>query len=263
MKLYLLLILTLFLTTVSASAQKNERKTIVTIETTIDENGNEVTTKTIKEVGDLDLESNEKKNANTTVITKKGNSKTVTITVDNDNTEKVSKTTKKEVTVAIEETDGIKKVSIKFTNEDGKIETINWEGDGDFPEDIKKELEKRDIHLDMLESESKEEVIISKDEQTSTVINADTEKNNDLLLNNININIESNAAGKTITLTFSGKSTSTSVSLTDETDKQVYHSFMKNFKGTFNEEINIKGATNEILELRIKQGRKEFVTLLK
>lgn len=265
MKSYLLLVLALFFVTGSAFAQKKEKKTVVTIETTIDENGNEVTTKTVKEVDGDVLEVNEKKSKNNTVIMQKGGSKTIKIHVNDDDVEKkrISTTAKKEVSVDVEEKDGTKKINIKITNEDGEVEIINWEGDGDIPEDIKKELEKRDIDVEMLTDETEGESAISKKERTVTVTTEDIEENNVLLLNSININIESNPAGKKINLTFNGKSAPTSVSLTDETGKQVFHSFMKDFKGKFDEEIMIKGATNETLELRIKQGHKAFVELLK
>lgn len=48
----------------------------------------------------------------------------------------------KNTNVSITEKDGLKKITIKKTLEDGTIDVINWEGTGEIPDDIKKELDK-------------------------------------------------------------------------------------------------------------------------
>lgn len=260
MKSYLLLMLTLFLATGSILAQekvKKEKKTIVIIEKTIDENGNEVIKKTIKEGDEIDDREWDMISAEDgkVVMIKKGD----------------STTTKKEISVEVEEEDGLKKISIKITENDGEVETINWQGSGEFSEEFKKELEAKGVHVDMLEGEDEDvQVFINTEEkvegqQTKMMVKVeeDEDESHDLLLNTININIESNPSGKKINLSFKGKSLPTSVSLIDETGKQVYHSFMKDFQGMFNQEINVEGAVNATLELHIKQGTKEFTQRIK
>lgn len=46
----------------------------------------------------------------------------------------------KNVDVSFNENDGYKKITIKKTLEDGTVEIVNWEGTGEIPEEIKKEL---------------------------------------------------------------------------------------------------------------------------
>lgn len=46
----------------------------------------------------------------------------------------------KDVQVSVEEENGYKKITIRKTMEDGTIDVINWEGQGEVPEDIAKEF---------------------------------------------------------------------------------------------------------------------------
>ena len=280
MKSYLLLILTLFVATGSLLAQekeKKEKKKIIIIEKTIDEDGNETTTKTIKE-GDAinDFEWHEKGSKEGKVkIIKKGDGKMIKIFVDEDGSEEelheMHKKMKQEVNVNVEEDDGVKKISIKIKGEDGKVETIDWQGDGEFPAELKKELLKKGIHIETLEhGEDDVRVFIHSDDEDENSnkkmiieVEENEEEGNNLLLDNININIASSSAGKKIDLTFKGKAVPTSISLIDKTGKQVYHSYRKDFKGMFDEQITVESAMNDTLELHIKQDNKVFVRELK
>lgn len=47
----------------------------------------------------------------------------------------------KNINVSISEKNGLKKITIKKTLEDGTIDVTNWEGTGEIPEEIKKEME--------------------------------------------------------------------------------------------------------------------------
>ena len=269
----ILIIIAFFLATGNIIAQKKETKKIIIIEKTIDENGKEVTKKIVKEGDAADNFEWHGEDGEKIVIIDKGDGKKVKVFIDDEgsviNLNEMHGKMKQNVNVNVVEENGVKKISIQITGEDGGVETINWQGDGEFPEKLKKELEGKGVYPKILEGGDEDVHVFIHDGEgemeREMVIELEEEikRSSDLRLDNISINIASDASDKTIHLKFKGKSVPTSVSLTDNTGKQVYHNFVEDFSGTFDEEISLKGAAKSMLELNITQGKKTLTKELK
>ncbi|MCG8326834.1 MAG: hypothetical protein MI974_04060 [Chitinophagales bacterium] len=67
----------------------------------------------------------------------------------------------RQVEVNVEENNGEKAYRIRIKDENGGEEVIDWKGKGDLPEDIRKELEEKGIHIsdsEVIEIEGEKEV---------------------------------------------------------------------------------------------------------
>lgn len=164
LKTYLLAFTAIFFISSNVIAQektKTEYKKIIIIKKTIDKDGNEVTEKIIKE-GDAvsDFEWHEEGEHGKVIIIKgdDGEEKTIKVIIDGEEKEvgafhelhEIHEKMNRKVNVNVEEENGIKTVTIKLTGEDGEVETINWQGDGEFPEELRKELLEKGVHLNMM-----------------------------------------------------------------------------------------------------------------
>lgn len=132
----------------STNTDSNDGKKIVIIKKTIDEDGNEVTEKIIKEGEDAE---------NVFFIDEDGENIEIDIkTMSDDDGETmvwVSKDGKKRKAIKHSQTievdnDGAHK-SIKIVMDgDGEADVFQWDGEGDIPDDIKKQLQEKGIELD-------------------------------------------------------------------------------------------------------------------
>lgn len=161
LKMILLTFLALFMAAGSLMAQekvKTEKKKVVIVKETIDEDGKVVTEKIVRE-GDAadEVEWHQKDGDEKVVIIKKGKGgKKMTVIVDGESDEidldefehEMGKSIN--VNVNVDENDGHKNMVIKITGDDGEVETINWQGDGDMSDELKKELEEKGVHLEMI-----------------------------------------------------------------------------------------------------------------
>ena len=174
LKTYLLAFMAIFFISGNIIAQektKIEHKKVVIIKKTIDEDGNEVIEKIIKE-GDAaeDFEWHQKGEHGKVMIIKDGEGKEKRVKVIIDGEEEVLNEwhelheghgeMNQNVNVNVEENDGVKTVTIERTDENGKVETIKWQGDGEFPEDLKKELLEKGVHLEMIHEGHKGEHLL-------------------------------------------------------------------------------------------------------
>lgn len=127
----------------------------------MDEDGKVVREKIVKE-GDAadDVEWHQKDGDEKVVIIKKGKGgKKMTVIVDGESDEidmdefehEMGKSMN--VNVNVDENDGHKNMVIKITGDDGEVETINWQGDGDMSEELKKELEEKGVHIEMIDED--------------------------------------------------------------------------------------------------------------
>jgi hypothetical protein len=161
LKFTVLVLAAMFMVTGSLMAQekkKVEKKKIVIITETIDKDGNVVKEKIIKEGDDVkDFEWHDQKGNKKVVIVKEGkDGKTIQVTVDGE-TENIDMNEfeheiEKSIHVNVDvDGDGEKKeMIIKIKGEDGEVETIKWQGDGEMSEELKKELKEKGVHLEMI-----------------------------------------------------------------------------------------------------------------
>ena len=152
MKHFSLLIILSILSLSNISAQEDEKSVkVVVIEKSVDSDGNVTETKVVKEGKDAEKYIKEIKNS--------GDNNTWT----SDDGE--------EIEIEIEKADikmiRNKKVKMIKKDDDGNEEVIEWEGDGDIPDDIKKSLEEHDIDITMEENDTDVKVIVNSDEGTS------------------------------------------------------------------------------------------------
>jgi len=132
------------------SAQEDEKSVkVVVIEKSVDSDGNVTETKVVKEG----------KNAEKYIKEMKISGDNNTWTSDHGEEIEIEKADIKMIKN--------KKVKMIKKDDDGNEEVIEWEGDGDIPDDIKKSLEEHDIDITMEENDTDVKVIVNNDEGTS------------------------------------------------------------------------------------------------
>ncbi len=159
----------LFLVTGSLAAQekvKKEKKKVVIIKETVDEDGNVVKEKIIKE-GD-DVKGNvwhSKEGDEKVVIIREGDgTKTIKVIVEGDeegfDMEELEDEMEKTVSVTVEEGEGNKNMVIRIKGADGEVETIKWQGEeGGMPEGLLEELEDEGIRINILHEDDDEHML--------------------------------------------------------------------------------------------------------
>lgn len=150
MKNHILIVIMMLLGSLGLTAQAVKKSTkVVVIEKTVDENGNVNETKVVKEGEDA-----EKYIKEMNVI----GDKNLWITKDGE-----------EIDITESDLKIIKKKKVKMIkkDDDGNEEVIEWEGDGDIPDDIKKTLEEHDVDIIMEENDMDVKVIVNNEEGTS------------------------------------------------------------------------------------------------
>lgn len=144
---------------------KKEKKKVVIIKETVDEDGNVVKEKIIKEGDDVkDVKKWHVKEGNEKVIIiKEGDGeKTIKVIVDGEdeliNIKELEHEMEKSISVNVDvnENDGKKNMVIKIKGDDGEVETIKWQGEeGEMPDGLLEELEEKGIHINIHEDHGK------------------------------------------------------------------------------------------------------------
>ncbi|MEO0340492.1 MAG: T9SS type A sorting domain-containing protein [Bacteroidota bacterium] len=92
----------------------------------------------------------------------------------------------KKVEVSVQEENGLKKVTIKKHLEDGSLDIINWEGEGDIPEDILKQM-KENGKMMFIHQDGKIELLGGKAVKTKTIKVKVNGKDGDVEADDVNI----------------------------------------------------------------------------
>ena len=135
----------------NGNIEKKEEKKVIIIKKTIDEDGNEVTEKIVKEGNDADniffLDSNGEK----VEIDIKEIEELTDEHIDwkSEDGKKV-KIIKHSQTIEIDDEGEQKNIQILMSG-DGDADVFQWDGEGDIPDDIKKELTAKGIELEEME----------------------------------------------------------------------------------------------------------------
>ncbi|KAA3623508.1 MAG: PDZ domain-containing protein [Bacteroidetes bacterium] len=188
LRFILLALAALFMVNGSLIAQekgKKEKKKVVIIKETVDEDGNVVKEKIIKEGDDVkDVKKWHVKEGNEKVIIiKEGDGeKTIKVIVDGEddviNIKELEHEMEKSISVNVDvdENDGKKNMVIKIKGEDGEVETIKWQGEeGEMPDGLLEELGEKGIHIDIHEDHDHDKnVFIHSDKPFLGVMAAET-----------------------------------------------------------------------------------------
>ncbi|GLR18130.1 PDZ domain-containing protein [Portibacter lacus] len=128
----------LFFFCFASNAQKVEETKIEVIEKTTDANGNVVTHKIVK-TGDEAKEYIKQKK------------KELGVDVEMDGK---TKTIRKEVSVEVNEEDSSnsKQIRVKIIDDEGNEQELEWDGDGQMPEKMKKYIEEDNVDIDVVET---------------------------------------------------------------------------------------------------------------
>jgi DNA-binding protein H-NS len=155
----------------NGNVETKEEKKVIIIKKTIDENGKEVTEKIIKEGDDADniffIDDNGKKIEIDIETITEDDGKTMKWTNKDGQDIKVIK---KSQTIEIDEEGKHKSIRIKMSG-DGEADIFEWDGEGELPESIQKELAAEGIDLNNTDKEIR---VIKMDKRTKT-INVDNE----------------------------------------------------------------------------------------
>lgn len=150
-----------------ADAQKVEQKKVVIVKEIEDENG-----KVTKEEQVLTGDDAEKY-----IRENKGANGMISISIDKDiSSDAIINSEEKQVTVDIEEKDGkeVKNIKIRVKDEDGEEKIMEWNGEGEMPEEMKEHMEEVDIEIEN-GTEDKIVKIISRGGADHTIIELEEE----------------------------------------------------------------------------------------
>lgn len=163
LKFILLAIAAVFLVNTNLQAQekgkdKKETKKVVIIKETIDEDGNVVKEKIIREGDDADnafMWRQKGKDGKYVVIKEGKDGKKVEVIVNGDkeiiDLQDIENELEKSIRVEVDmEEDKDGKMMIIEIDKDGEKEVIKWHGDGDMSEELKKELKEKGVQIEKL-----------------------------------------------------------------------------------------------------------------
>ncbi len=186
LRFILLALAALFMVNGSLNAQekgKKEKKKVVIIKETVDEDGNVVKEKIIKEGDDVkDVKWHVKDGDEKVVIIKEGDGeKKIKVIVDGEediiNIKELEHELEKSISVNVDvdENDGKKNMVIKIKGADGEVETIKWQGEeGEMPDELLEELGEEGIHIDILHDDHDENVFIHSDKPFLGVVGGES-----------------------------------------------------------------------------------------
>lgn len=135
----------------NGNVEQKEEKKVIIIKKTIDENGKETTEKIVKEGDDAEniffIDDNGEKVEIEIDKMLEEDGKTMKWTSKDG---KDMKVIKKSETIEVDDDGEHKSIRIMMTG-DGEADVYKWDGEGDIPEEIKKELQEKGIELEEME----------------------------------------------------------------------------------------------------------------
>lgn len=123
----------------TGQSQNNNETQIVVIEKTTDNNGNVVTNKVIKTGAEAEKYMKDKKKE-----------LGIDVQLDGD-----TKTIRKEIKVEVndEKSNESKHIKIKVLDDEGNEKELEWNGEGEMPEEMKKYIDEENMDIDVVETE--------------------------------------------------------------------------------------------------------------
>lgn len=151
----------------NGNVEKKEERKVVIIKKTIDEDGNEVTEKIVKEGGEADDIIFIDNNGEQMEIDIEAIENMEDTDIDWKSKDGVDvRVIKKSQTIEVDDEGEHKSIRIMMSG-DGEADVFQWDGEGDIPDDIKKELQAKGIELD----ESEDMIRVKKKHKTKVKSN--------------------------------------------------------------------------------------------